>query len=186
MERMVFETSADWRRWLERYHATSAGLWLRFARRAPGIKSLSHAEALEAALCYGWIDGQTRRLDEHYWIQKFVPRKPGSIWSRINRQNALKLIKQGRMKPAGLAAIEQAKKNGRWKAAYHSPSKASVPDDLRAALDKDPKAAAFFATLDSKNRYAILFRLQTAKKAETRAARLLRFVSMLRRGETLH
>jgi uncharacterized protein YdeI (YjbR/CyaY-like superfamily) len=184
--RLTFATLAAWHDWLDRHHVTSQGVWLQFAKRASGIASVSHAEALEAALCYGWIDGQTRRLDENHWLQKFTTRKPNSIWSRVNRQKALDLIERGLMRPAGLAAIERAKSNGRWEAAYESQSKAVIPSDLQAALDDSAKAAAFFKTLSSQNRYAILFRLQTAKKPETRASRLARFVSMLERGETLH
>jgi uncharacterized protein YdeI (YjbR/CyaY-like superfamily) len=186
MPQETFATSAAWRKWLDRHHAASPGIWLCFAKQASGIASISHAEALETALCYGWIDGQTKRLDEHHWLQKFTQRKPHSIWSRINRQKALDLIERGHMQPAGHAAIERAKANGRWEAAYEGQSKSTIPPDLQAALDASPKAAAFFKTLSSQNRYAILFRLQTAKKPETRASRLAKFVMMLKRGETLH
>jgi uncharacterized protein YdeI (YjbR/CyaY-like superfamily) len=186
MPQETFATSTAWREWLDRHHATSPGVWLQFAKQASGIASVNHAEALEIALCYGWIDGQTKRLDEHHWLQKFTPRKPNSIWSRINRQKALDLIERGLMRAAGHAAIERARANGRWEAAYEAQSKAAIPPDLQAALDDSPKAAAFFKTLSSQNRYAILFRLQTAKKPETRAARLAKFVCMLQRGETLH
>jgi uncharacterized protein YdeI (YjbR/CyaY-like superfamily) len=181
-----FATPSAWRKWLDRHHATSQGVWIQFAKQASGIASVSHAEALEIALCYGWIDGQTKRLDESHWLQKFTPRKPNSIWSRINRQKALDLIERDMMRPSGHAAIERAKTNGRWEAAYEGQSKAAIPPDLQAALDDSPNAAAFFAKLSSQNRYAILFRLQTAKKPETRATRLAKFVSMLKRGETLH
>jgi len=183
---MRFPSGTAWRTWLDRYHATSQGVWLQFAKQASGIASVSHAEALETALCYGWIDGQTKGLDEYHWLQKFTPRKPNSLWSRINRQKALDLTEQGLMRPAGHAAIERAKTNGRWEAAYEAQSKSTIPPDLQAALDASPKAAAFFKTLSSQNRYAILFRLQTAKKLETRASRLKKFVAMLERGETLH
>jgi uncharacterized protein YdeI (YjbR/CyaY-like superfamily) len=186
MPRETFATSVAWHDWLDRHHSVSSGVWLCFAKQASGIASVNHAEALEAALCYGWIDGQTKRLDEHHWLQKFIPRKPNSIWSRINRQKALDLIGHGHMQPAGHAAIERAKANGRWEAAYEGQSKATIPPDLQAALDDSPKAASFFKTLSSQNRYAILFRLQTAKKPETRASRLAKFVAMLKRGETLH
>jgi len=137
-------------------------------------------------LCYGWIDGQGKGLDESAWLQKFTPRGPRSIWSKINRTKAMELIESGRMKPAGLAAIDRAKKNGQWTAAYDSHSTATVPDDFQAALDQHPKAKAFFATLDSTNRYAILFRLQTAKKAETRARRIEQFIGMLEKHEKIH
>ena len=182
----MFPNDASWRDWLNRHHAASQGVWLQFAKQTSGIASVSHAEALEAALCHGWIDGQTKRLDENYWLQKFTPRKSNSIWSRINRQKALDLIERGLMHPAGYAAIERAKANGRWEAAYEAQSKATIPPDLQEALDASPKAAAFFAKLNSQNRYAILFRLQTAKKPATRASRLAKFISMLERGETLH
>jgi uncharacterized protein YdeI (YjbR/CyaY-like superfamily) len=183
---LTFETQATWREWLSRHHAASQGIWVQFAKQGSGIASVSHVEALEGALCYGWIDGQTKRLDNYHWLQKFTPRKPNSIWSRINRQKALDLIERGLMQPAGHATIERAKANGRWEAAYEAQSKATIPPDLQAALDDSPKAAAFFIELSSQNRYAILFRLQTAKKPETRASRLAKFVSMLERGETLH
>ncbi len=182
----TFSSQAAWQKWLEQNHASSPGVWLQFAKQGSGIKSVTYPEALECALCYGWIDGLKKKLDERYWIQKMTPRKPSSIWSVINRQKALDLIARGLMQTAGQAAIEQAKANGRWESAYDGQSKSVVPPDLQAALDANPQAAAFFATLNSQNRYAILFRLQTAKKPETRAARLLKFVGMLERGETLH
>ena len=186
LPQVTFATQPAWRDWLDRHSATSQGIWLQFAKQASGIPSVSHAEALEAALCHGWIDGQTKRLDKDHWLQKFTPRKPHSIWSRINREKALDLIDRGLMQPAGHAAIACARANGRWEAAYEAQSKATIPPDLQAALDDSPKAATFFKTLSSQNRYAILFRLQTAKKPQTRAARLTKFVSMLERGEALH
>ena len=186
LPRLTFATMADWRAWLERNHTDSQGVWVQFAKRSSRIESVSYFEAVEVALCCGWIDSQAKSLDENYYIQKFTPRKANSIWSQINCVKALALIKRGRMLPAGHAAIKRAKENGRWKAAYHGPKKSTVPPDLQAELDKSPKAAAFFKTLSSQNRYAILFRLQTAKKAETRAARLAKFIGMLKRGETLH
>ncbi len=186
LPKLRFADQAGWFAWLREHHETAPGVWLEFARQSAGVSLLTHAEALEAALCYGWIDGQTKSLDDRFWTQRFVPRKVGSIWSRINRQKALDLIERGRMQPAGLAAIERAKASGRWDAAYDAPSRATVPPDLAAALRANPPAADFFATLNGKNRYAILFRLQTAKKPETRATRLEKFVAMLARGETLH
>ncbi len=183
---MQFANSQEWSAWLDEHHRSVPGVWLEFARQVTGHLVLTHAEALDVALCYGWIDGQTKSLDQDSWTQKFTPRRPGSIWSQKNRQRALELVESGQMQPAGLAAIESAKKNGRWEAAYAAPSCATVPPDLAAALRDDPRAADFFATLNSKNRYAILFRLQTAKRPETRAARLAKFVAMLARGETLH
>jgi uncharacterized protein YdeI (YjbR/CyaY-like superfamily) len=186
LPQITFATQSSWRDWLDRHHATSQGVWVQFAKQFSGVTSVSHAEALETALCYGWIDGQTKKLDEFYWLQRFMPRKPNSIWSRINRQKALDLIERRLMQPAGHTAIERARANGRWEAAYEAQSKATIPPDLQAALGDSQKAAAFFTTLSSQNRYAILFRLQTAKRPETRASRLAKFVSMLERGETLH
>ncbi len=182
----LFNTKKEWATWLDKHHAKSYGVWLQIAKKTGKVKTVTYAEAVEAALCYGWIDGQGKGLDESAWLQKFTPRGSRSIWSKINRTKAEELIKSGRMKPAGLTAIEQAKRNGRWDAAYDSHSTAAVPDDLQAALDQNPKAQAFFATLDSTNRYAILFRLQTAKKTETRARRLEQFVQMLEKHEKLH
>lgn len=147
---------------------------------------MTYHEALEAALCYGWIDAQKRPESEHAWRQRFAPRQTKSIWSKINRQNALALIEAGRMQPAGLEQVEQARRDGRWEAAYDSPSSAAVPDDLQAALDRNARAKAFFATLDSANRYAVLFRIQTVKRSDTRARRIRQFVEMLARHEKLH
>ncbi len=172
--------------WLSKNHAKSPGVWLQIAKKDGSVKSVSYAEALEVALCYGWIDGQKKGFDASTWLQKFSPRGPRSIWSKINREKAEALIKSRHMQPAGLAAIEQAKRSGQWAAAYDSHRTATVPDDLQAALDQNPKAKAFFSTLDSANRYAILFRLQTAKKAETRARRLEQFVRMLENHEKIH
>src|SRR5258706_7902096 len=164
---ILFEQQQDWAAWLEQNHAVSSGAWLRLAKKASGLQSVSYAEALEVALCYGWIDGQKNSYDESSWLQKFTPRGAKSVWSKINREKALALIESGQMKPAGLKAIESAKQDGRWDAAYDSQSKATVPDDFQAALDQNSKAKAFFDTLKKYNRYAILFRIQTAKKAET-------------------
>ncbi len=183
---MLFKSQKDWTIWLARNHAKSAGVWLQIARKDGALKSVSYAEALEVGLCYGWIDGQKKGFDESAWLQKFTPRGARSIWSKINREKAEALIESGRMQPAGLAAIEQAKRSGQWEAAYDSQRTVGVPDDLQIALDRNAKAKAFFATLDSANRYAILFRLQTAKKAETRARRLEQFVRMLENHEKLH
>lgn len=184
-KRLTFADQKAWAKWLHANHATADEIWIQTAKVASGIKSVTHAEALEIALCYGWIDGQVKPLDAQYSLRRFIPRRKHSIWSQINRAKALLLIDQGRMQPAGLAAIQQAKANGRWDAAYQPPSDKSLPPDLEAALKKNRKAAAFFKTLDSRNRYAILFRLQTAKKPETRAARLTKFVAMLERSEKL-
>ncbi len=182
----LFKTQKAWATWLDKNHAHSPGVWLQIAKKAGGVKSVSYAEALEVALCYGWIDGQKQGFDETMWLQKFTPRGPRSIWSKINREKAEELIKSGRMQPAGLAAIDRAKKNGYWEAAYDSHRTATVPADLQEALDQNATAQAFFATLDSANRYAILWRVQTAKKPETRARRIAQFVAMLEQHEKLH
>ncbi len=179
-------SQAAWEEWLDANHAESVGVWLQIAKKASGIETVTHAEALEVALCFGWIDGQRRALDRSHFLQKFTPRTRKSTWSRINRESAERLIAAGRMRPAGLAAIEAARADGRWEAAYEPQSTATVPDDLRRALDSRPRAAAFFASLDSRNRYAILYRLQDAKKPETRARRLKEFVTMLEEHRTLH
>lgn len=183
---LPFERQKDWAVWLDKNHATSSGVWLKLAKKASGVKSVTYDEALEVALCYGWIDGQKKSHDETSWLQKFTPRGRRSIWSKINTEKVLRLIESGRMKPAGLKAVESAKQDGRWDAAYASPSKAVVPDDLQAELDRNAKAKAFFATLDSRNRYAILHRIHTAKKAETRAKRIEQFVRMLANKEKIH
>ena len=183
---ILFEQQQDWAAWLEQNHAVSSGAWLRLAKKASGLQSVSYAEALEVALCYGWIDGQKNSYDESSWLQKFTPRGAKSVWSKINRDKALALIESGQMKPAGLAAVESAKQDGRWDAAYDSASTISVPDDFQAELDKNPPAQAFFATLNSTNRYAILFRIQTARKAETRTKRIQEFIRMLERQEKLY
>ena len=182
----LFEDQDAWAAWLESNHADSPGLWLRHAKKASDLASVSYAEALDVALCYGWIDGQKKSYDESSWLQKWTPRGAKSIWSKINREKALKLIEQARIQPAGLAEVERAKQDGRWEAAYDSHSTATVPDDLQAALDSNAEAGAFFATLNSTNRYAILFRIQTAKKAETRAKRIREFIGMLERHEKMH
>ena len=182
----LFASEAVWAGWLAQNHSKSHGLWLCLAKKGSGLKSVSYAKALEIALCYGWIDGQKRGDTDATWLQKFVPRSDKSVWSKINRDKALGLIKSGKMKAAGRKAIERAKKNGRWESAYDSPSRALVPADLQAALDANPRAKQFFEGLDGGNRYAILFRVQTVKKAETRARKIQLFVEMLERKETLH
>jgi uncharacterized protein YdeI (YjbR/CyaY-like superfamily) len=183
---ILFEDQDGWATWLAANHAASPGLWLRIAKKAAGITSLSYDEALEVALCYGWIDGQKKSYDDGSWLQKFTRRGAKSIWSKINREKVQALIERGRMQPAGHAEIERAKQDGRWDAAYDSQRVAAVPDDLQVALDGNPAARAFFATLNSRNRYAILFRIQTAKKPETRAKRIEQFVRMLAQHETLY
>jgi uncharacterized protein YdeI (YjbR/CyaY-like superfamily) len=179
-------SAASWARWLKRHHATAAGVWLRIAKKDSGIASIDHPAALEEALCYGWIDGQRKSEDAQYFLQRFTPRTPRSTWSKINRDKAVKLIDEGRMQPAGLVEVERARADGRWDAAYDAQSVATVPPDLQAALVANKKAAKFFATLDSRNRYAVLFRTQSAKKPETRARRIAQFVEMLAKGEKIH
>ncbi len=182
----AFGDAEEWDSWLREHHDSAPGVWIKFARKGSGVASVTYMEALHAALCFGWIDGQARSLDEASYVQRFTPRRARSIWSKRNREFATALIESGRMQPAGLREVERAKADGRWDAAYDAPSTATVPDDLRAALDASPDAAAFFETLNAQNRYAILHRIQTAKRAETRARRIETFVAMLARGERLH
>lgn len=183
---MLFEQPQDWAVWLAENHDTSAGVWLQFAKKASGIASVTYDEALEVALCYGWIDSQKKSCDETSWLQKFTRRGPKSIWSKINREKAQKLIESGQMQPTGLKAVESAQQDGRWAAAYDPQSTVIIPADFQAELDKNPEAKDFFATLESRNRYAILHRIYTAKKAETRARRIQQFVEMLARREKLY
>ena len=166
------EGMKDWERWLTGHHESSPGVWLMIAKKGSALTSVSYAEALEAALCHGWIDGQKQAHDSEAWLQKFTPRGARSIWSKINREKAEQLIASGRMMPAGLRAIENAKRNGRWENAYHSAKGSTIPEDFLVAMAKNRKAKTFFETLNSANRYALLFRIQTAKKAETRARRI--------------
>lgn len=181
-----FEDAAAFDAWLAAEPRTSKGLWLKVAKKGAVVTSLSKAKAIDAALCHGWIDGQLDKYDEKSWLIRFTPRKRASKWSEINRTRAVELITQGRMQSTGLAEVEAAKADGRWDAAYAPASTAQVPPDLQAALDASPQAAGFFATLKSANRYAILYRVSTAKKPETRAKRIADFVEMLQRGETVH
>ncbi len=181
-----FASGAAWEAWLTEHHAASAGVWLKIAKKGARIESVSYADALDAALCHGWIDGQKAGLDDAFWLQRFTPRRPKSIWSRINRDKALELIARGAMQPAGLREVERAKADGRWDAAYEPQSTMAVPDDLQAALEGNEAARAFFATLDSANRYAILHRIHTAKTPETRARRIAQYVTMLAEGKKLH
>ncbi|MDI1428512.1 YdeI/OmpD-associated family protein [Polyangium sorediatum] len=183
---VAFEHPRAWSTWLASNHASSRGVWLKLAKKASGVASVTYPEALEVALVWGWIDGQKKSFDEGAWLQKFTPRGPKSIWSKINREKALALIASGQMQPSGLAEVERAKRDGRWDQAYDSPSRATVPLDLSDALEKNPRAAAFFATLNATNRYAVLFRIQTAKKTETRQKRITQFVEMLAKHEKLH
>ncbi len=182
----LFKSKESWAAWLDKNHHRSSGLWLRIAKKNAGVPSVSYADAIEVALCYGWIDGQKKPEDDETWLQKFVPRSDGSLWSKINREKAGALIASGQMKPAGLAAIESAKNNGRWEAAYDSARTATVPDDFALALDANPRARQFFEGLDRTNRYAVLWRIQTVKRAETRARKIAQFIDMLARNEKIH
>ncbi|WP_443064187.1 YdeI/OmpD-associated family protein [Streptomyces sp. NBC_00566] len=183
VEIAVFESAEAFRAWLDENHAASSGIWLKLRKKGPGIVALDYAQALDVALCYGWIDSQKARFDDEWWLQRFTPRRPRSKWSKVNRDKVTALIEQGRMRPQGQAEIDRAKADGRWEAAYDSAKTATVPDDLAAALTAAPAAAAFFATLDRQNRYAVLYRIQDAKKPETRARRIEKFVTMLAEGE---
>jgi uncharacterized protein YdeI (YjbR/CyaY-like superfamily) len=183
---LLFKTLKAWASWLAKHHDQSRGVWMRLAKKGSGVASATYPEALEVALCYGWIDGQKKAEDEQHWLQKFTPRGARSIWSKINCDKAEALIAQGLMKPAGLQEVERARADGRWDAAYAGQRDISMPPDLQAALDANKTAKAFFATLNSANRYAILFRTHTAKKPETRARRIAQFVEMLAKHEKIH
>lgn len=185
-ETVTFASAEAFEAWLGENHAASPGIWLKLRKKGPEVVALDYAQALEVALCYGWIDGQKATFDDQWWLQRFTPRRPGSRWSKINRDKATALVEQGRMRPPGQAEIDRARADGRWEAAYDGARTASVPEDLAAALAAVPAAAAFFETLDRRNRYAVLYRVQDAKKAETRARRIEKFVEMLARGEKPH
>jgi uncharacterized protein YdeI (YjbR/CyaY-like superfamily) len=181
-----FAAPADLEAWLEENHGASDGVWMKIAKKGSGIESVTYAEALELALCFGWIDSQKKGFDEKHFLQRFTPRRPRGKWSRINRDKAEGLIGAGAMRPAGMAEVEAAKADGRWDAAYEGQRNATVPEDLQRELDRNHAAREFFATLDSANRYAIVYRLNDAKKPETRERRLRKFVAMLERGEKIH
>lgn len=183
---LAFPDAQSFEQWLDRQTADTAGLWLKLAKKAANKRSLTKAEAIDAALCHGWIDGQLDKYDDEHWLVRFTPRKAGSKWSQVNARRAAQLVAEGRMREAGMAQIEAAKADGRWAAAYAPASSATVPDDLQKALDANPRAATFFATLSGANRYAILYRIGAVKRAETRARKIAEFVAMLERGETVH
>jgi uncharacterized protein YdeI (YjbR/CyaY-like superfamily) len=183
---LSFADAAAWEAWLAAQPADSKGAWLKLAKQNAGSACVGKAQAIDGALCHGWIDGQLNPFDDAWWLIRFTPRKPRSKWSEKNRKRAEQLLAEERMAPAGLAEIDAAKADGRWGAAYASASTADVPKDLAAALDADPKARAFFDTLTGANRYAILYRVYDAKKPETRAARIAKFVAMCAAGETIH
>jgi uncharacterized protein YdeI (YjbR/CyaY-like superfamily) len=182
----TFGSAADWCAWLEAEHATSGGCWLKIGKKSAAQPTVSYAEALEVALCFGWIDGQKRALDEDHWLQRFTPRKPGSRWSKINAAKADALAAAGRMRPAGLREVNAARTDGRWDAAYEGQRASIVPDDLRQALDANPAAAAFFGSISSVNRYAIIYRIGSVKRTETRARKIAQYVQMLAEHKTIH
>ena len=182
---VFFASPAEMEAWLEERGEASDGIWLKFAKKDSGIRSVVYAEAVEIALCHGWIDGQARRLDDDHYLQRFTPRRARSKWSKINREKAERLISEGRMRPAGLREVERAREDGRWDEAYDSPATATVPDDFRDALDAEPAAREFFETLGSTKRYSFLYRIKDAKRPETRARRIAEYVELLREGKTL-
>ena len=182
----MFASRAKWRAWLAKHHSTSPGAWLEIAKKGSAAASVSYSDAIEVALCYGWIDGQKTAVDDDRWRQRFTPRRPRSRWSKINREKASELIDRGEMQPAGLREVEAAKADGRWDAAYAGPRSMTVPDDFREALDRNDRACAFFETLDSRNRYAVLYRIQDGKRPETRRARIEKFVTMLGEHRTIY
>jgi uncharacterized protein YdeI (YjbR/CyaY-like superfamily) len=183
---LEFADRTAWERWLAANHESSPGVWLKFAKKGPGAATITKAEALEEAIRYGWIDGQLRRHDNTFWLQRFTPRGPRSKWSEINRRKATELIEQGRMRPAGAAQVEAAKTDGRWDAAYAPQSTVAVPDDFQEALKANPKANEFFATLKSSERYSFLYRIYDAKRPETRTRRIRDYVNMLADHKTIH
>jgi uncharacterized protein YdeI (YjbR/CyaY-like superfamily) len=183
---LAFSSAADFERWLKKHYTDENGIWLRFAKKGSGVKSVTYPEAVEISLCYGWIDAQLKSLDERFYLQRFVSRRPKSVWSKRNIEKVEQLIASGRMQPPGLAQVEAAKADGRWKRAYDSPSTSQMPEDFSAAIQANRKAKAFFATLKRGNVYAMLYRLQMTKRPETRAKKIKEFVAMLARGEAIH
>lgn len=181
-----FENANAWRRWLENNHAKEDGLWLQIFKKASKLPTVSYHEAVDESLCYGWIDGQKKKHDENSYLQKFTPRRPRSIWSKRNVEKVERFLKEKKMEPAGLAEIEKAKADGRWEKAYDSPKHMKIPDDFITALKKDKKAYNFFKTLNKTNTYAIGFRLQTAKKTETRERRMKKILEMMKNEEKFH
>ena len=181
-----FKNAKAFETWLKKNHANTDGLWLKIAKRGADEPSITYAQAVEIALCWGWIDGQKKGFDDQHFLQRFTPRRARSIWSKVNVDKVAALIEAGRMQAPGHAQVEAAKADGRWARAYDSARTSVVPDDLTAALDASPQAKAFFASIDSGNRYAVLWRIQTAVKPETRAKRIVQLVEMLARGETVH
>lgn len=183
---LAFASQSKWADWLAKNHDTSDGLWMKVAKKDSGIPSVTIVEALDMALCYGWIDGQRGSFDDKYYLQKYTPRRPKSTWSKINVEKVKRLIASGQMQPAGLKAIEAAKADGRWEKAYDGQRTMTVPKDFQAALNKNKKAKAFFETLNSVNRFAILFRIHNVKKAETRTRKIKQFIEMLENNEKIY
>jgi uncharacterized protein YdeI (YjbR/CyaY-like superfamily) len=183
---MAFSDQSDFESWLEREHHNVDGLWIAIAKKDTQVPSVTHAQALEVALCFGWIDGQRRAHDEVHFLQRFTPRKARSPWSKINRAKAEALIDCDRMRPAGIAEVERARRDGRWDAAYEGAKSATIPADLQVELDADAEAAAFFESLSSQNRYSIIYRINQAKKPETRQRRIAKYLEMLQKQETIH
>jgi len=183
---VLFESQQEWEGWLDAHHAQPQGVWLKIAKKGAQVSSVSYADALDGALCYGWIDAQKKPYDDTFWLQKFTPRRPKSVWSKVNTGKAMRLIEAGTMKPAGLREVDAAKQDGRWEAAYEPQSNLTIPDDFQVELDRHPQAKAFFDTLNKVNRYAMCHRIATAKKAETRKARIDKFIAMLAKGEKLY
>lgn len=181
-----FATQKEWEKWLSKNHHSVPGVWLKFAKKNSGVVSTNYSESLEIALCYGWIDSQVKALDEKFYLQKFTPRGPRSIWSKINTIHIERLLREGRMQPAGIAQVEAAKKDGRWAAAYDSPKEMEVPNDFIQLLSKNKKAEEFFKTLNKTNTFAIGWRLQTSKKAETRQRRMRVILEMLQQGKKIY
>jgi uncharacterized protein YdeI (YjbR/CyaY-like superfamily) len=186
LEPLRFSTPRAFEAWLRKNHASADGAWLLIAKAGAGEPTVTYPHAVEIALCYGWIDGQKKALDEQHWLQRFTPRRPRSLWSKANREKAQALVESGRMQASGMAEIVRAQGDGRWQAAYDGARTAVVPPDLQAALDARPAARSFFAQLDGANRYAVLWRIQTAKRPETRSKRIEDLVKMLARGEKIH
>ena len=183
---LPFASPAEWEAWLEAQHTTSPGIWLKIAKKETGIDSVTYAEALDVALCFGWIDGQKGKFDETYWLQRFTPRRKQSKWSAVNRDKANALIDAGKMRPAGLREVESAQQDGRWDAAYEPQSKMTVPEDFQVALEANDAAKAFFEQLNSVNRYAVLYRIQNVKRAETRRKKIEQYVQMLAENKKIY
>lgn len=183
---LLFQSVREWEDWLDAHHAQPQGVWLKITKKGAPVSSVSYADALDSALCYGWIDAQKKSYDSTFWLQKFTPRRPKSVWSKVNTDKVMRLIESGKMTSAGLREVDAARRDGRWDAAYASQSNFAIPDDFQVELDRHPQAKEFFDTLNKVNRYAIYHRITTAKKLETRRARIDKFIAMLAQGEKIH